>query len=154
MKLKHYNTYSNKYEKIKNNNYKEFFIYFIIGIISFLYDIYTGKNKLYKYCKKPLYTLTLLFIHHLYAAFIYFGWLSNHKNILILHLITVSVAIFIQINNEMRCPSTDIVNRNCNITRGSYLRDFLYFTNIKKENMYHVYIFFSFIISYIKITKK
>ena len=51
----------------------------------------------------------------------------------------------------MRCPSTDIVNNNCNIKRGSYLRDFLYFINVKKSNTYYIYVFFSFIISFIKI---
>ena len=142
MKLKHYS-----YLK----EYNEIIFYVIIGIVSFIADIYSGKNKLYKNCKNPYYTLTILLIHHLYAAFIYFGWLSNHKNILILHLITVIIAIFLQINNEMRCPSTDIVNNNCNITRVSYLRDFLYFIKIKKENMYYVYIFISFIISCIKL---
>jgi hypothetical protein len=142
MKLKHYS-----YLK----EYNEIIFYVIIGIVSFIADIYSGKNKLYKNCKYPYYTLTILLIHHLYAAFIYFGWLSNHKNILILHLITVIIAIFLQINNEMRCPSTDIVNNNCNITRVSYLRDFLYFIKIKKENMYYVYIFISFIISCIKL---
>ena len=143
MKLKHYNSYLKEYN--------ELIFYFSIGIISFIGDIYSGKDKLYKNCKNPLYTLLLLLLHHLYAAFIYFGWLSNHKNILVLHLITITVAIFIQMNNEMRCPSTDIVNNNCNIDRNSYLRDFLYFTNIKKGNMYYVYIFFSFIISCVKL---
>ena len=93
MKLKHYS-----YLK----EYNEIIFYVIIGIVSFIADIYSGKNKLYKNCKYPYYTLTILLIHHLYAAFIYFGWLSNHKNILILHLITVIIAIFLQINNEFR----------------------------------------------------
>ena len=118
MKLKH------SYLK----EYNELIFYAIIGIVSFTADIYSGKDKLYNNCKEPIYTLLLLFLHHLYAAFIYFGWLSNHKNIIILHIITIITAIFIQFNNEMRCPSTDIVNNNCNITRVNYLRDFLYFT--------------------------
>jgi hypothetical protein len=143
MKLKHRISYFTEYQ--------EFLFYIIIGIISFIGDIYSGKNKLYNSCKQPSYTLTILFLHHLYASFIYFGWLSNHKNILILHLISIAIAIMLQLNNEMRCPSTDIVNNNCNITRVNYLRDFLYFTNIKKENLYYVYVFFSFMISCIKI---
>lgn len=152
MKLKHYNSYLDKYIKYRDYNiYNEIIFYFIIGIISFIYDVYTGKNKLYDKCKEPSYTLTLLFIHHLYASFIYFGWLSNHKNILILHIFSIIFVIFLQINNEMRCPSTDIVNDNCNIKRDSYLRDFLYFFNIKKGNTYYIYVFFSFIISFIKI---
>lgn len=131
--------------------YNELIFYCIVGFISFLSDIYSGKEKLYKNCKYPSYTSILLLIHHLYAVFIYFGWLSNHKNILILHLTTIIIAMFLQINNEMRCPSTDIVNDNCNIKRGSYLRDFLYFTNIKSENIYYMCVFFSFIVSCIKL---
>jgi len=141
MKLKH------SYLK----EYKELIFYSIIGTVSFIADIYSGKDKLYNNCKEPIYTLLLLFLHHLYASFIYFGWLSNHKNILILHIITVTTAIFIQFNNEMRCPSTDIVNDNCNITRVNYLRDFLYFTKVKTNNLYYVYVFFSFIISLVKL---
>lgn len=143
MKLKH------SYIK----EYNELIFYIIIGIISFIADIYSGKSKLYNNCKKPTYTLLVLFFHHLYASFIYFGWLSNHKNILILHIITLITAIFFQFNNEMRCPSTDIVNNNCNITRVNYLRDFLYFTKVKTNNLYYVYVFFSFIISIIKLYK-
>jgi len=141
MKLKH--TYLKEY--------KELIFYSIIGTVSFIADIYSGKDKLYNNCKEPIHTLLLLFLHHLYASFIYFGWLSNHKNILILHIITVTTAIFIQFNNEMRCPSTDIVNDNCNITRVNYLRDFLYFTKVKTNNLYYIYVFFSFIISLVKL---
>ena len=131
--------------------YRELTFYAVIGIISFIADMYSGKQKLYNNCKQPVYTLLLLFLHHLYASFIYFGWLSNHKNILILHIFTITTAIFIQFNNEMRCPSTDIVNHNCNITRVNYLRDFLYFTKVKTNNLYYVYVFFSFIISVVKL---
>jgi hypothetical protein len=141
MKLKHYKSYLNEYQ--------ELIFYIIIGIISFVADIYS-KDKLYNNCRKPKYTLSLLFIHHLYASFIYFGWISKHKNILMLHIIFIIIAILLQINNEMRCESTDIVNYNCNI-RVSYLRDFLYFTDIKKNNLYYFYIFFSFIMSCIKL---
>lgn len=141
MKLKH------SYIK----EYRELIFYVIIGIISFIGDIYTGRTHLYNDCKEPIYTLSLLFLHHLYASFIYFGWLSNHKNILILHIITITTAILLQFNNEMRCPSTDVVNNNCNINRVNYLRDFLYFTKIKTNNLYYVYISFSFITSLVKL---
>ena len=144
MKLKH---------KSYLSEYQELTFYVIIGIVSFIADIYSGKNKLYNNCKEPVYTLILLFLHHLYASFIYFGWLSNHKKILIFHIFVTIIAVLLQLNNQMRCPSTDKVNNNCNINRVNYLRDFLYFTNIKKNNLYYIYVFFSFIISCVKLYK-
>ena len=138
---------------IKQSYIKELIIYFIIGTISFLTDVYTGTkiNKLYNKCKKPIYTLLLLYIHHLYASFIYFGWLSKHKIILSFHILSILFVMIFQYNNNMICPSTEIVNINCNINRTSYLRDFLYFTNIKDNNLYEIYIFVSFYISCYKI---
>lgn len=143
MKLKQYTSYFTEYE--------ELLFYIIIGIISFIGDVYSGKDKLYNNCIEPSYTFTLLFLHHLFVSFFYFGWLSKHKNILFLHIISIMFVLIIQINNDYRCPSTDIVNKNCNITRVNYLRDFLYFINIKKNNLYYIYIFVSFLFSCIKL---
>ena len=77
--------------------------------------------------------------------------------------------ILVQFNNERRCPSTEIVNEKCNISRNNYLRDFLYFLRIKNFqrlstqdhtvhqhkyiNFYYIYIFFGFVISFVKIRK-
>lgn len=140
---------------LKQTYIKELIIYFIIGTISFITDVYTGtkKNKLYNKCKQPIYTLILLYIHHLCASFIYFGWISKHKIILKLHILSILFVIILQYNNNMICPSTEIVNNNCNINRTSYLRDFLYFANIKHNNLYYTYVFLSFCISCYKIYK-
>ena len=143
MKLKHYKSYLSEYQ--------ELVVCINIGIISFIADIYSGKNKLYKNCKDHSYTLTILFLHHLISSFMYFGWISNNKKILIFHIFMITIVLLFQLNNKLRCPLTDIVNNNCNITRGNYLRDFLYFSNIKKNNLYPVYIFFSFLISCVKL---
>jgi hypothetical protein len=137
--------------KIKKEEYRELIFYIVIGTISFIADIYSGKNKLYNNCKEHKYTLSLLYIHHLFASFIYFGWISKHKNILILHIYLIIFVILVQMNNNKRCPSTDIVNRNCNITRINYLRDFLFFAKFKDDNLYYVYVFLSFIISTVKL---
>ena len=145
MKLKHHNKLNNI------NEYNEFKYYIIIGLISFICDISSGKDKLYNDCKQPYYTFLLLFLHHIYASFIYFGWLSNHKNILILHLVSILIAMLLQYNNDMRCPSTETVNVNCNMDRNNYMRDFLYFINFKKGNMYYIYVFLSSIISIVKL---
>lgn len=133
--------------------YNEFKFYIFIGIISFFADIYSGKDKLYNKCKNASSTLTLLFLHHIFASFLYFGWISNNLTILRLHMFTVIFVLFFQFQNNLRCPSTDIVNENCNIKRVSYLRDFLFFSNIKGKNMYYVYINISFVISCYKISK-
>ena len=46
MKLKHYNSYLDKHIKYRDyNNYNEIIFYFIIGIISFIYDVYSGKKN-------------------------------------------------------------------------------------------------------------
>jgi hypothetical protein len=141
MKLKH------SYLK----EYRELIFYATIGTVSFIADIYSGKDKLYNNCKEPIYTLSLLFLHHLYASFLNFGWLSNHKNILILHILLILITVIIQIINNLICPITDIVNINCNIKRRSYLRDFLYFIKIKDNNLYYPYRIFTFIISFNKL---
>jgi hypothetical protein len=145
MKIVKYNYYLKEYNEI--------LFYILIGIVSFIVDISSGHNNLYNNCKDPQITLLLLFLHHLFAAFLYFGWLSNHKNILYLHISTILIVIIVQLNNNRRCPSTDIVNDKCNITRVNYLRDFLYFTNIKRYNLYYFYVFVAFIISCIKLAK-
>ena len=106
---------------------------------------------MYKNCKYPYYTLTLLYVHHLFASFLYFGWISKRKNILLMHILSVFLVILVQILYKYKCPSTVIVNENCNINRDNYLRDFLYFSNIKLKKIYYVYIFISFIISCIKL---
>lgn len=143
MKLKYTNTF---------NNYKDFLFYLIIGTISFILDVYTGRNKLYKNCKDALYTLSLLYLHHLFVSFIYFGWLSKNRQISIIHILSIFLVLIVQFNNEYRCPSTEIVNKNCNINRSSFLRDFLYFTNIKKyNNLYYLYISISLYLSLKKI---
>lgn len=131
--------------------YNEIKFYISIGIISFLADIYGGKDKLYKSCKEPYLTLTTLFLHHIFASFLYFGWLSNHKEILRAHILSVLFVIFLQSQNNSRCPSTDYVNEKCNEKRISYLRDFLFFSQIKEKQLYDTYIFISFIISCYKL---
>lgn len=140
---------------IKQTYIKELIIYFIVGSISFIIDVYSGikNNNLYNNCKQPVYTLTLLYIHHLFASFIYFGWLSQHKIILKLHIFSILFVMILQYNNNMICFLTELVNNNCNINRTNYLRDFLYFTNIKQYNLYYTYIFISFCISCYKIYK-
>jgi hypothetical protein len=145
MKLKHHNKLNNI------NEYNELKYYIVIGLISFICDICSGKDKLYNNCKQPSHTFLLLFLHHIYASFIYFGWLSNHKNILILHLVSILITMLLQYNNDMRCPSTEMVNVNCNINRNNYMRDFLYFINFKKGNIYYIYVFLSSIISIVKL---
>ena len=121
------------------------------GKLHGLYKIYSGKNKLYNNCKYPLYTLTILLLHHLFTAFLNFGFLSNNKNILIIYIYSVIITLFIQFINNLRCPITLIINNNCNIKKNSYLRDFLYFANIKRNNLYVVYRIFSIIVSLYKL---
>ena len=131
--------------------YNEFKFYIFIGIISFLADIYSGKDKLYKTCDEQYLTLTTLFIHHVFASFLYFGWLSNHKEILRIHILSILGTLFVQSQNNSRCPSTDYVNEKCNIKRISYLRDFLFFSQIKKKNLYDIYISISLMVSCYKL---
>ena len=102
--------------------------------------------------------MSLLYFHHIIASFVYFGWISQNRNILFLHLITIIIVILVQLNNEHRCPSTEFVNEKCNISRNNYLRDFLYFLHIKNFQhksiqFYYIYIFIGFTISFVKIRK-
>lgn len=138
--------------KNRNELLKEIKFFLLIGTISFIADLLSGKN-IYDNCIEYNYSILLLYMHHLFASFIYFGWISKIKLVLILHITTIALAIFIQSKNEMRCPSTVIVNKNCNITKGNALRDFLFFTDIKGKNLYHIYLFTGILISIYKLYK-
>jgi hypothetical protein len=131
---------------------KEIKFFLLIGTISFIADLTSGKD-LYDICKEHDYSMLLLYMHHLFASFIYFGWISKIKLILILHIAAIVLAIFIQSKNEMRCPSTDIINRNCNIIKGNALRDFLFFSEIKGKKLYHIYLLTGILISIYKLYK-
>ena len=138
--------------KNRNELLKEIKFFLLIGTISFIADLLSGKN-LYDNCNEHNYSILLLYMHHLFASFIYFGWISKIKLILILHIATIALAIFIQSKNEMKCPSTVIVNKNCNIIKGNALRDFLFFSDIKGKNLYHIYLFTGILISIYKLYK-
>ena len=131
--------------------YNEIKIYITFGIIFFILDLYDGKDNLYQNCKNRFLTLTVLLMHHIIASFLYFGWLSNNKYILRIHLISIIFALFLQFENNLTCPSTDYVNSKGGLSRNNYLRDFLFFYKIKEKELYYYYVLLSFIISFYKL---
>lgn len=143
----------NRHGKIINLSvYQEIALFLTIGLISYIIDMIKEGQK-YNNCNKPLYTNFVTLIHHLFTGFLYFGWLSNHKNVLLFYLLTIFTILLLFLLNKWRCVTTVIVNENCNINIDKNFSDLLYYTNIKKYKLYYHYIFFAIMFALLKLQK-
>ena len=131
------------------------FLYFLL-IISFLFfmiDVSTLKCKIY--CNPGFYLF--LYLHHLLAAFLYFGWLSKNKSILIFYDFLIFLIILHWFTNDQKCICTQIVNYYCGIADDEGFHDIFYFTGIKQNqwfnNFIYSYLIIAFIYSAFKITR-
>ena len=141
-----------KYNNLRTN--KELIFIIVIGIVFYFNDYISGKNTIYKNCKYPHRTQIYLFLHHLLSSFLKFGWIFNSKAVLKIYICSLIAVLIIQYIYT-GCPSTFIINRNCELPRNTLLKDFLYLTGIKSSNyiyIYYLYIFISISIAYKKIT--
>jgi hypothetical protein len=123
-----------------------------LGIFSFIYDFYMNKKE-YQNCKKKFFTFLIKFLHHIFCSFLYFGWIFSDKNILILYIITLFVTVIVQSLNNNKCPSTQYVNKNCNLSKLNFFRDVLYYTKVKSKNFYNITITIFFLIAFYKLSK-
>jgi hypothetical protein len=106
----------------------------ISGTLFFLIDYYTGKDTVYKSCKDHGKNMTLLYLHHIFATFLYTGWLSNNIKLLYLYIISIILTLLIQKYDNL-CPITVHVYKNCNEQNLLVMRDFLYFFRLKTNTI-------------------
>ena len=102
---------------------KAIILIFLGGFLSYLIDIYTSPTNYYKKCiKKPEFHAKLLF-HHIIVIFIFFGWLSNNKYLLMIYLFVPIILIMHWKTNNNRCAMTETVNSMCGLDKDDYIRD-------------------------------
>jgi hypothetical protein len=129
---------------------------FLFSLLSFTLDISTNECfKNYRRTTAGLYVF--LFFHHFLAAFLYIGWISNSKFILIFYCLFVIVIVLHWITNEQKCILTQIINYYCKFPDEEVFHDIFYFIGMKKQTWFntfiYAYIFVSFLISLFKISE-
>lgn len=122
---------------------------FLGGLLSYLLDISTAPKNYYKKCiNNPEFHAKLL-LHHIIVIFIFFGWLSNNKYMLIIHLFLPLILMMHWNTNNNRCAMTETVNNMCGLDKDEYIRDFIYLIGLKKSKyydpFYKIFLLFTFI---------
>ena len=96
-----------------------------------------------------------MLIHHIINVFAQFGWLSNNKYVLYFYLIVPVIVLLHWKTNDNKCIMTEYVNDQCNIEKGTYFRDFLFLTGVKKLKNYDmghkVYLIVAWFIALVKV---
>ena len=123
---------------------------FVLSFLSFIYDIKT--NVCFK-LNKSFGLYLFLFFHHFLAVFLYIGWISNSKFILIFYCLFVSIIILHWITNEQKCILTQVINYYCNLPDEEGFHDVFYFIGMKQQKwfnsfiyIYLITVFFNFIV--------
>jgi hypothetical protein len=120
------------------SNTKFFILLFVLAFISFIYDIQT--NICFESHQSPSLYLFLYF-HHVVALFLYFGWLSSSKTILLIYAFTVFLIILHWFTNNQKCILTQIVNYNCGLPDNEGFHDIFYFLGMKKQTWFNPFIY-------------
>ena len=129
----------------------------LLGFLSYLADISTAPKNYYKKCiNKVNFNLRLL-VHHIIIMFIFFGWLSNNKYLLVLYTFIPFVLIIHWKINNNRCVMTEDINSMCGLDKDEYVRDFLYLIGFKKSKyydpFYKTFLLFTFVYVIYKLYK-
>jgi hypothetical protein len=131
---------------------KFFSLLFLIAFVSYIYDFET--NVCFVKTKQMGLHLFLYF-HHVVALFLYFGWLSSSKTILILYAFTIFIIILHWFTNDQKCIITQIVNYYCGLPDAEGFHDIFYFLGMKQQDWFNSFIYsylgFVFIITLYKI---
>ncbi len=126
---------------------------FLLAFVSFLWDI--THNICFQKESKSIFLYLFLYFHHLLALFLYFGWLSANKNILIFYCFTVFLIFLHWMTNDQKCVLTQIVNYFCGADDREGFHDIFYFIQIKQKDWFNIFIYsyliFGFMISVYKI---
>lgn len=144
---------------------KDKFILFIFyaSLISFIVDIFNNPCFIQLFEKdkdgynlKKISILEFLFLHHVLAIYLYFGWLAPTKGYLEIYVILVLVIIFHWMTNNQRCILTQIINWYCDYDDNEWFHDIFWFLGWKAKKWYdpfiYSYIGFGLIFSLIKIS--
>lgn len=130
----------------------------LMGFLSYLADISTAPKNYYRKCiNKASFNLKLL-LHHIIVMFIFFGWLSNNKYLLMIHAFIPFILIIHWKTNNDRCIMTEDINNMCGLDKDEYIRDFLYIIGFKKtkyyDTVYKIFLLFTFGVVIYKLYKK
>ncbi len=120
--------------------------YFLIGLVEYIVDIKTSK-----FIYKPQHHIGLL-LHHIFNIFLYFGWLTNNKDILkIIIYFPIITIIAWKINND-KCIFTELINKYYGNQK--YFNDFINVIGLKKlKNFQFLYTTYLLIITAIMFHK-
>jgi len=129
----------------------------MIGTISYIIDIYTGKNILYKNCYNDYNIHIDLLLHHIINIYAQFGWLSNTRFLLQCYIFTCILVLYHWNSNNDKCFLTEKINKKCIIDTNQPFRDILYaigFKHLKQWKFLHrVYIFIGGLIALCKLSR-
>lgn len=101
-------------------------------IIDFMTNPCIQKNNNYNFVDQ-WFIYIYLYMHHLLASILYFGFLFRSKEYLMMYLILLLVTmIHWQTNNE-RCVLTEVLNYICKNDREQSFRDIFYWLGIKES---------------------
>lgn len=139
---------------------QDIFMNFILSLtlISFLIDVFTNPC-FYKITPslRAFGMLEFLYLHHLLAVILYFGWLSPSKIFLGFYILLVIIIIFHWMTNNQKCILTQIINRYCNYDDNERFHDLFYILNLKSKSWFdmfmYIYLFLAFVLSLYKISK-
>ena len=145
---------------LSNDNFLIFI--FTFTLLSFVMDIFTNPCFLHLIDNENHATfekfsiLQFLFVHHLLAVVLYFGWLSPSRTFLQFYVLLVVLILFHWMTNNQRCILTQIINRYCGYDDNELFHDIFYILNMKNQPWFdpfiYIYLFWGFTISLIKIT--
>ena len=147
---------------IQDNQFLLFIFY--ASILSFILDISTNscfknlfsENNVETNNLKKISILEFLFLHHVLAVYLYFGWLSSSKFYLEIYVGLVLVIIFHWMTNNQKCILTQIINWYCGYNDHEWFHDIFWITGIKSKTWFNTFIYtyltFGVILSLVKIS--
>lgn len=146
---------------------EDLFIRFIftLTLVSFLIDVFTNpcfnrslfpSSNMDNLSLRAFGMLEFLYLHHLLAVILYFGWLSPSRIFLGFYILLVIGIIVHWMTNDQKCILTEIINRYCDYDDNERFHDLFYILNLKSKSWFdkfmYVYLIFAFILSLYKVT--
>jgi hypothetical protein len=94
----------------------------IILILLVLISIIIDVNTTYKNCIEDKFydIFPIIFIHRVVCIFMYFGWIFNDKNVLIIYIVFMVGILIHWYTNKWKCFLTEQESEICNFHRGRY----------------------------------
>lgn len=131
----------------------EIFFLVLVSTIFFLIDIFIySRDCLDRYPNERTKVYSILWIHHLVAIFIIFGWLSTSRVVLYTYILLL-IVVFLHWNlNNGRCIITQIVNRMCGYDEMAQFNDFFQLIGVKKYKIWDDYLVYVYIIIAVMIS--